>query len=98
MSVAPLSDLQRNKGAVRWAEHLEAPAAAQGSRPISQGGKSASSHPDGIRAQPQRVPVAGADTVWIQQDGAGTSMQGDLASSKPLPATDILGTISTQIK
>lgn len=28
----------------------------------------------------------------------GTSVQGDLASPKPLPATDILGMISTQIK
>lgn len=59
MSVAPLSELQRNKGEVRWAG--KASVTAQGSRAISHGGKSASSHPDGLKAQIQRVPVAGAD-------------------------------------
>lgn len=43
MSVAPLSDLQRNEDEVRWTEDLEASAAAQGPTPISQSGKSVSS-------------------------------------------------------
>lgn len=42
MSVAPLSDLERNEGEVRWAEDLEVSATSQGSRPISHGGKAAS--------------------------------------------------------
>lgn len=33
MSVAPLSDLQRNEGEVSWAEGPEASAAARGPRP-----------------------------------------------------------------
>lgn len=81
---------------------LEAGAIAQGSSPISHGGKSAASHPDVVIRGPdparpcgwsRRLAPCGYSKMELR-----TSVLGDLASSKPLPATDILGMISTQIK
>lgn len=76
MSVAPLSDLRRNESEARWTEGLEASAAAQGPRPISHGGKSASSHPNvcvGPEAQIQRRPSHQRATAsWVVEQTSHT--------------------------
>lgn len=80
MSVAPLSDLQRNKGEVRWTENTEASTAAQGPRPISHGGKSASSHVNGvIRGPDPKVPLSSACHCQLG-GGADISSSADTVS------------------
>lgn len=80
MSVAPLRDLQRNEGEVRWTEDPEASAAAQGPRPISHGGKSASSHPNGvIRSPDPKLPLSSACHCRLG-GGADVSRSADIVS------------------
>lgn len=101
MSVAPLSDLQRNEDDVRWTED---PQLSKVPDP-SAWWQICFPHPNGVVRGPrcpchQRVPAgwAGERTSHAAQMELGISMEGDLPSSAPSPTTDILGTISTQIK